>query len=253
MTYKVIVRLNAINDIGAFYRNTVRRYPNTWTIQDAIAQADKVIDEMSSAIIKGLNGQRTPLLVELQSNGTVELYTRDKRWYYTVRLERENAIIENAVYKGNESNRAYRRGSSTPHAPLHLDDRRNQTINRPVSPTQTYALSPKTRILKGTYYNGLKIGYYNRKYVILNSNGIPFCKVWFDQKPKILNAPYGIKHIIAYVSVHGWLRAVDVNGKIYDMNTTWKSRYLSKNEHHNIIGRIITEVLNNFLRRELIA
>lgn len=72
MAYNVNITRNAINDIYTFYSNVLLKYPNTWTVADAIAQANKAVDEMSSTIIYGLNGQRMPLLVNLQANRTVE-------------------------------------------------------------------------------------------------------------------------------------------------------------------------------------
>lgn len=252
MAYSVKITRNATDDIYTFYGNTLLWYPNIWTVDNAIRQANKVLDEMVSTIINGLNGKRTPLLVNLQTNQTVELYTKDKRWYYTVRIEEENAIIENAVYTGNESNRAYRRGTSSPNSPLELDDRRQQgRIN--TSTKSTFTLPQKMITLNGSFINGLKIGYYNRRYIILKQDETPFVQLWYDDKPRFFKRPYGNKGIIAYVNVHGWLKALDANGKLYDMQRTWKSVFLGKNEWHRLIGSIITETINQYLKRELIA
>lgn len=252
MVYNVNITRNAINDIYTFYGNVLIKYPNTWTVADAITHANKVVDEMASTIINGLNGQRTPLLVDLQSNETAELSTSDKRWYYTVRLEGGCAIIENAVYKGNESNRAYRRGVSSPYSPLSLDDRLKQgRIN--ASAKSTFVIPQKMRIMKGSYINGLKLGYYNRRYIILKHDNTPFVQLWYEDKPRFFRRPYGNRGVIAYVNVHGWLKALDVNGKLYDMQRTWKGAFLGKNEWHRLIGSIITETINSFLKQELIA
>lgn len=48
---------------------------------------------------------------------------------------------------------------------------------------KSFAIPPKMRILKGEYYNGLKVGYYNRRYTILNADGKPITNKWFDKRP----------------------------------------------------------------------
>lgn len=126
----VIVTQEAINDIGTFYGNVAKRYPNTWDevkVQEAI---NKVLEGMSNVVISSLQGERKPLLTTLQDGSNVaelSLTSRGKRyWYFTVRIEGENVYIENAIYSKNESQRAFRRGRSNPTAPLSSDDRSTQ-------------------------------------------------------------------------------------------------------------------------------
>lgn len=248
MAYSVRITRDAIRDIYTFYGNTVIKYPNTWTAQDAIVHADAVIDEIVNAIINGLNGQRTPLLTALRTNGTAELYTNDRRWYYSVRLENEFAIIENAVYKSNESNRAYRRGRVNPIAPLFLDDRRNQ--GRIATPSTT-SVPPRIKILKGTYYNGLRIAYCNHRYTIVNADGNPITNKWFDKKPKFFKKPFGKYSIIAHVSYYKSLFAIGIDGQTYDMHRLWNDAYL-KEIYEAVIKSLITEVINSYLRNNLL-
>lgn len=146
---------------------------------------------------------------------------------------------------------AYRRGTSTSNSSLTLDNRRLQTkINTPSK--NAFALPRKMKILKGIFINGLKVGYYNRKYIILKQDNTPFVQLWYDSKPRFLKKHYGNKMIIAYVNVHGWLRVLDINGKVYDMQRTWKSAFLGRNELHRLIGTIITETINNYLKDNLL-
>lgn len=126
----VVVTQEAINDVGTFYGNVAKKYPNTWDdnrVQQAIC---KVIDGMNSVVIKSLQGERKPLITTLQDGSKVaelSLTSRGKRyWYFTVRIEGENILIENAIYSKNESQRAYRRGKSNQTAPLSADDRSTQ-------------------------------------------------------------------------------------------------------------------------------
>lgn len=247
MPYIVRITSNAINDIGTFYRNTVRKYPNTWTFSKAILCAHTVVDEMATSIINGLNGERTPLLTNLRSKGVAELYTHNKQWYYTVRLQDDYAIIENAVYTKNESNRAYRRGRVNPTAPLSLDDRKYQgRIGTP--PTHTIVSAPtyRGRIIKGNYYNGLRIASYRHKYTIVKSDGSPLTNQWFDEKPKLYKKPFGKYNIIAHVCYHGSLFAVDINGKLYDMHRLWNDAYLKENISF-MLDCLVSESLRKYL------
>lgn len=266
MAYKVKITRNAINDVYTFYGNVLIAYSNTWTLTDAIRNANKVIDEMLLQIVNGLNGLRTPILTTLRTRGTVELYTKDRRWYYTVRLKNDDAIIENAVYKSNESNRAYRRGSQNSKANLELDDRRNQRRVGIAPTTPAFSLPPQLRILKGMYYGGLKIGYYNHKYIILNSNGTPFIKKWFDKRPKFFKKPFGKHNIIAYVSYCKYLYAISTNGKDYNMNRLWSTTYIDEqirqgllkhkllveNNRHILIKETqLIEIISNILTKRI--
>lgn len=122
----VIISQEAINDIATFYANTLLRYPNTWTQEMVDNNIETTINGMESIVIKTIQGQRTPILQQLNNGQTAELITKNKRWYFSVRMENENVIIENAWYSSNASNRAYRRGQSNPNADLTQDNRQNQ-------------------------------------------------------------------------------------------------------------------------------
>lgn len=245
MAYKVKITRNAINDVYTFYGNVLIAYSNTWNLTDAIYAADKVVDEMLSQIVNGLNGQRAPLLTTLRTIGTAELYTKDRRWYYTVRLKNEEAIIENAVYKSNESNRAYRRGSQNSQANLELDDRRNQRRIGITPTASAFSLPSHLKVLKGVYYGGLKVGYYNHKYIILNSDGTPFIDKWFDKKPKFFKKPFGKYSIIAHVSFCKNLYAISTSGKFYNMNRLWSTMYLEERIRQSLLKHNLLVENNN--------
>lgn len=126
----VIVTQEAINDVGTFYGNVAKKYPNTWDenkVQNAI---NKVLNSMNSIVINSIQGERKPLITNLQDGSKVaelSLKANGKRyWYFTVRIDGDNVYIENAIYSKNESQRAYRRGKNNPTAPISADDRTTQ-------------------------------------------------------------------------------------------------------------------------------
>lgn len=116
---------------------------------------------------------------------------------------------------------------------------------------KSFVLSPKTRILKGEYYNGMKVGYYNQKYTILNAEGKPITNEWFNKKPRFFKQPFGQYRIIAHVNYCGSLFAVSVDGQLYDMNRLWNDAYL-KEVYEAIIKSLITETINDYLRKNLL-
>ena len=93
---------------------------------------------------------------------------------------------------------------------------------------QSFVLPEKMKVLKGTYYNGLTIGYYNRKYIILKSDRQPLVEKWFDKRPKIFKKPFGKYNIIAHVSYYNSLFAVGIDGQMYDMHRIWNDAYLQE-------------------------
>ncbi len=111
---------------------------------------------------------------------------------------------------------------------------------------KSFAIPPKMRILKSEYYNGLKVGYYNRRYTILNADGKPIVNRWFDKRPHFFNKPFGQYQIIAHVNYRGSLFAVSVDGQLYNMNKLWDDAYL-KEIYETIIQSLITETINSYL------
>ena len=105
--------------------------------------------------------------------------------------------------------------------------------------------------MKGEYYNGMKVGYYNRKYTILNAEGKPITNKWFDNKPRFFKHPFGQYRIIAHVNYRGSLFAVSIDGQLYNMHNLWNDIYL-KEVYDAIIKSIITEAINNYLRKNLL-
>lgn len=116
---------------------------------------------------------------------------------------------------------------------------------------KSIVVAPKMRILKGEYYNGMKVGYYNRKYTILNAEGKPLTNRWFDNRPHFFKQPFGKYGIIAHVNYRGSLFAVSVNGQMRDMNKLWDDVYL-KEMYDAIIKSLITETINNYLKKNLL-
>lgn len=130
----VTITTDAINDVLRYYLNVSKQYPNTWSRADVYSQTDKVIDDIQTTAeyitTHALAKQQTmnPLLSQLQANGMVEATTQDKKWSFTLRHDDDDGVyyVDNAVRGANMSNRAYRRGTATPNAPLSMDDRNNQ-------------------------------------------------------------------------------------------------------------------------------
>lgn len=116
---------------------------------------------------------------------------------------------------------------------------------------KSFAIPPKMRILKGEYYNGMKIGYYNRKYTILNADGKPITNKWFDKRPRFFKKPFGQYRIIAHINYQGSLFAVSVDGQLYNMNKLWDDAYL-KEVYEAIIKSLITETINSYLRKNIL-
>ena len=107
------------------------------------------------------------------------------------------------------------------------------------------------KVLKGEYYNGMKIGYYNRRYTILNADGKPITNKWFDKRPRFFNKPFGQYRVIAHVNYRGSLFAVSVDGQLYNMNKLWDDAYL-KEIYEAIIKSLIAETINSYLKSNLL-
>ena len=116
---------------------------------------------------------------------------------------------------------------------------------------KSFVVAPKMKVLKGEYYNGMKIGYYNRKYTILNADGKPITNKWFDKRPRFFNKPFGQYRIIAHVNYRGSLFAVSVDGQLYNMNKLWDDAYL-KEIYEAIIKSLIAETINSYLKSNLL-
>lgn len=127
MTVKVAP--SAYNDIVIFYENAMKAHPNTFGPDDAIDAIENtyqsIIDKVNSSMMSG----KEPLLSSLNDGNTIELSTKKKGkafWYFTLYLDNDSAVIENAWHYSNASNRAYRRGDVNPSAPLSADNRQRQ-------------------------------------------------------------------------------------------------------------------------------
>ncbi len=129
------ITTDAYEDIVTFYDNVMLAHPNTFGITDATDAINEVYDGIINRINEVFGNEREPLLKTINDGNTIELSVdkRGKRiWYFTLRLEKENdlAIVENAWHFSNASNRAFRRGTSNPIAPISDDDRTAQERNR---------------------------------------------------------------------------------------------------------------------------
>ena len=116
---------------------------------------------------------------------------------------------------------------------------------------KSFVVAPKMKVLKGEYYNGMKIGYYNRRYTILNADGKPITNKWFDKRPRFFNKPFGQYRVIAHVNYRGSLFAVSVDGQLYNMNKLWDDAYL-KEIYEAIIKSLIAETINSYLKSNLL-
>ena len=116
---------------------------------------------------------------------------------------------------------------------------------------KSFVVAPKMKVLKGEYYHGMKIGYYNRRYPILNADGKPITNKWFDKRPRFFNKPFGQYRVIAHVNYRGSLFAVSVDGQLYNMNKLWDDAYL-KEIYEAIIKSLIAETINSYLKSNLL-
>lgn len=123
------ITFDAYNDIVTYYDNVLLAHPNTFDSNNAIQAIDEVYDGIIDRINGIIGNEREPLLQALNNGNTIEL-SFDKNgkriWYFTLRIDGECAIVENAWHYTNASNRAYRRGSVNPNASISQDDRTNQ-------------------------------------------------------------------------------------------------------------------------------
>ena len=117
--------------------------------------------------------------------------------------------------------------------------------NIPYWRSTPFSIPQKARILNGTYYGGLKVAYYNRRYVILKSDGTPFVERWLNKKPIFFKKPFGPYNVIAHVSYNNMLYAIDVNGQMYDLNRMWNDTYIRESFAH-MIGILVNERLKSF-------
>ena len=129
------ITTNAIDDITEYYSNAMMAHPNTWNGIDVNSQIEKVLYDIrlnAEKIVKRLSivhGQvESPLLVKMKTNGMVEAFAKKSKWYFTLRYDSASReyYIDNAIKGENMSNRAHRRGSAAPNAPLEADDRSAQ-------------------------------------------------------------------------------------------------------------------------------
>ena len=124
----VVITNEAQNDIQTYYLNVMRKYPNTFTYENAIEQSDNVYDAIVSSA-QNIVVKKEPLLDTLKDDVTIEpTKAEGVPWYYTVRIDNDLIVVENAIHENNVSNRAFRRGSSNPTANLSNDDRSNQKL-----------------------------------------------------------------------------------------------------------------------------
>ncbi len=119
-------------------------------------------------------------------------------------------------------------------------------------PSRMKIILPKEiEVFDDVYYNGFKVGYYNGKYIIIDKDGNPTSDTWLNEKPKFFKRPFGSLHIIAHVSINGYLYSMDVNGKYYSMQKKWSDVYL-KESYQILLNTIITETINSYLRNNLL-
>lgn len=115
----------------------------------------------------------------------------------------------------------------------------------------SFVLPTKTKILNGSFYDGIRIGYYNKKYTILKSDGTPLVNKWFDKKPKIFNQPFGKCNIIAHVSYFKSLYAISLDGNMFDMHRLWSDANLYE-DFIILFDKIVKETLNDHIRCNII-
>lgn len=119
----------ALNDISTFYRSAMKAHPNTFGVDDAHNALDSVYNAIISQINSSCINGKEPLLKQFNDGKTVEMSISKNGkafWYFTVRLEGDVAVVENAWHYSNASNRAYRRGEADTTAPLSSDGRKQQ-------------------------------------------------------------------------------------------------------------------------------
>ncbi len=104
-----------------------------------------------------------------------------------------------------------------------------RTVSQSLTPNNTsFNIPSKMRILNGVFYGGMKVGYYNHKYIIHKANGAPLLNKWFGKRPHFFKQPFGKYNTIAHVSCGKSLFAVSIDGRMYDMHKLWSDVYLTR-------------------------
>ncbi len=201
--------------IRSFYVNVARKYRHTYSVEDILRDTHKAREGVF-LIENGLLRCRPTL-----SHWKGLFMASTDKWFYAYRIDGNTIYVEDACHVQNMKD-----------APSAIEF------------NSTFSLPQGTRILKGEYYNGLKIGYHNRKYVILDKNGNPLVKRWFDAKPKMFEKPFGPYNIISHVNYKGDLFSVNTNGQMYNMNKTWSEAYLDE---------VITRIIRGFITEAIIS
>lgn len=219
---KVIYNRNVWIRILQFYFRAIKNHPNTYTRKDAIADAQKAYRDRDFL--------PSHITLKRWKNQGYSVERNRCNWYFAYLVKEKLKNVYEAEHQDNMKD------------VIELDDN-NASIS------QQLVFNPMRQV----YYDGMRIGYcpQTRKYNILNKASQPLSKVPLTNV-RFFKQPFGKYSIIAHVNVNGELWAMDINGKFYDMNRSWKDAYLGKNEIFRRIGQIITETINNFLRRECI-
>lgn len=162
-----------------------------------------------------------------------------------------NEMMLRDVEKSSNNERIQRGLPSVP--PTTLWASSSPTYPNPYTSVYNPTINAKTlryRTLKQAFWNGLHIGLDTKthKYNILDVKGNPLSDKLMNCRPKIYRKPYGKKRIIAHCNIGGWLYAMDVNGKLYDMRRTWNNAYITEvvtrmvmEQLRRIYGRLVTE------------
>lgn len=98
----------------------------------------------------------------------------------------------------------------------------------------------------GKKFFGYEIGFDKdgQKYNILNNNHQPISKLPMLKKPRFFKYPFGKYSIIAHCNIGGWLWAMDMKGKFYNMHKMWKDAYLYE---------VIQSVFNEYVNKQLLT
>ncbi len=193
-----IIRPRASYKIRQFYINVARKFNQTYSLE----LLNKNIDDALDAIYQIENGltRRKPTISRWRGLFMASYCVGKTRWNYAYRIEGDTVYVEDACHAQNM------RDYSTP-------------MQSNLSTKNKYR-----KLTKKPLYGYSFVMNDKKEYNLIDNSG-RLITDWF-KAIKPLQQPYGKYQIIAYINVKGWLCALGQNGKVYNLNRTWRETYM---------------------------
>lgn len=210
----IVISHKAYAEIRKFYVNVARRYSQTYSLLLL-----KNISEAQSAINLIENGlpRRKPTISRWFKYYMASYFVNGKvRWNYAYRIEGDTIYVEDACHSQNMSE------FSTTVVPTNKIKYRRL----PTKPLFGYSFVMNDK----------------KQYNLIDSNGNLITK-WFNAIKTPFTQPYGQYQLIAYVNIGGYVYALGLDGKTYNLNRAWKDLY-AESINSMAFAQMITEEID---------